>query len=132
MGGEEFFCILPNTNSAAATKMMQKIQASINALNIPHAASPIEPFLTVSIGACIKKDSDNIDAMSLYQLADKALYTAKEQGRNTFITKNPPPKPPNHSHRSSKQQSCATQQKNAGFMTPKDNRETTPLFSYPI
>jgi diguanylate cyclase (GGDEF)-like protein len=88
MGGEEFFCILPNTNSTAAMKIMQKIQASIIALNIPHEASPIASYLTVSMGACIKKDTDNIDAMSLYQLADKALYAAKKQGRNRFITAN--------------------------------------------
>ncbi|MFT2092522.1 diguanylate cyclase domain-containing protein [Paraglaciecola sp. 2405UD69-4] len=88
MGGEEFFCILPNTDSAAAIGIMQKIQSSIAELNIPHQASPIEPYLTVSMGACTKTQSDNLDAMRLYQLADTALYAAKEQGRNTYVMSN--------------------------------------------
>ncbi|MEP1551380.1 MAG: diguanylate cyclase [Paraglaciecola sp.] len=86
MGGEEFFCILPDTDAVAALGIMQKIQASIAELNIPHQASPIEPYLTVSMGACTKTHKDNIDAMRLYQLADTALYAAKEQGRNTFVS----------------------------------------------
>ncbi|MEP0355106.1 diguanylate cyclase [Paraglaciecola sp.] len=86
MGGEEFFCILPDTDSKAAIKVMQKIQASITALNIPHKVSPIAPYLTVSMGACTGALSDNIDAMRLYKMADIALYSAKEQGRNTFST----------------------------------------------
>ncbi|MEP0356824.1 MAG: diguanylate cyclase [Paraglaciecola sp.] len=85
VGGEEFFCILPNTDAIAAKDIMQKIQSSISELNIPHQASPIEPYLTVSMGACTKTSKDNIDAMRLYQLADTALYAAKEQGRNTFV-----------------------------------------------
>lgn len=86
MGGEEFFCILPNTDSEAAIGIMERMKASITALNIPHQASPVESYLTVSMGACTAARSNNIDAMRLYQQADKALYTAKEQGRNTFVT----------------------------------------------
>ncbi|MEP1384548.1 MAG: diguanylate cyclase [Paraglaciecola sp.] len=86
MGGEEFFCILPNTDAEAAIGIMQRIQASITALNIPHQASPVKPYLTVSMGSCTVSKSDNIDAMRLYQQADMALYAAKEQGRNTFVT----------------------------------------------
>lgn len=86
MGGEEFFCILPNTDAEAAIGIMKRIQASITALNIPHQVSPLKPYLTVSMGACTATRSENIDAMRLYQLADKTLYKAKEQGRNTFVT----------------------------------------------
>jgi diguanylate cyclase (GGDEF)-like protein len=86
MGGEEFFCILPNTDADAATDIMQKIQTSIHQLNIPHEASPIESYVTVSMGACTIQSGDKSSAMHLYQQADKALYMAKKQGRNRFVS----------------------------------------------
>ena len=53
---------------------------------ILHPASPICPNVTVSIGITELDDED--DSISLYRKADLALYEAKDQGRNRFVTLN--------------------------------------------
>ncbi|MGR6839859.1 diguanylate cyclase domain-containing protein [Aliivibrio wodanis] len=58
---------------------------SIQALLIPHHESTCSPYLSVSIG--ISQIIDHQHILTLNQLierADKALYTAKEKGRNQY------------------------------------------------
>ena len=64
----------------------RRIQAEIEALGIVHAASPASSKrLTVSIGAaCIVPKPDRTH-YGFIQLADEALYEAKERGRNCVV-----------------------------------------------
>jgi diguanylate cyclase (GGDEF)-like protein len=49
-GGEEFAVILPATDAAGATRVAESVRLAIAGLQLPHPASPVAPFLTVSVG----------------------------------------------------------------------------------
>ena len=42
-------------------------------------------FLTVSIGVVYSKDNMNVDLANMLQVADKALYEAKNNGKNQAV-----------------------------------------------
>lgn len=91
-GGEEFAFILPSTDQEKAKSFAEKIRLGVSGLQIPHEQSKVHPYVTVSIGVATftpnggsQSDIDQyID--DLIQNADKALYTAKRNGRNTIFT----------------------------------------------
>jgi diguanylate cyclase (GGDEF)-like protein len=85
-GGEEFVIVLPETSKEGATEVARLIQEKLAELNIPHAFSSSATQLTVSqgIAGCIATLKDKPNA--LIQAADHALYEAKDQGRNKFVT----------------------------------------------
>lgn len=84
-GGEEFAVILPETGEQNALTMAENIRNELAQLRIPHESSTVAPYLTVSIGVVtvVPHLPDN-DAL-LRTIADEALYTAKEEGRNRVI-----------------------------------------------
>ena len=76
-GGEEFMVLLPETDSAAAQAVAERMRAALDAT--PEAAGL--PHCTVSIGVTTAQPGDeSVDA--LIARADAALYEAKAQGRN--------------------------------------------------
>ncbi|WP_347278208.1 diguanylate cyclase [Leptolyngbya sp. FACHB-541] len=84
-GGEEFAVILPNTDSKGAIYVAQCIQNAMADLQIPHKSSQVSEFVTVSIGIASAIPHSHHDGLeSLITTADKALYAAKEKGRNTY------------------------------------------------
>jgi diguanylate cyclase (GGDEF)-like protein len=85
-GGEEFAIILPNTDLAKATQIAEKILKQVRSLNIPHINSTARSFVTISCGVVSTKTSSNFLLSDLILKADKALYMAKNQGRDRFVT----------------------------------------------
>ncbi|ERT05429.1 diguanylate cyclase domain protein [Lyngbya aestuarii BL J] len=85
-GGEEFVVLLPDTDQEEAIAVAENIRAAIKALNIPHSASEVSDRVTVSIGisTCIPCESQK--PYILIEGADMALYRAKQQGRDRFVT----------------------------------------------
>ncbi|RHW37674.1 diguanylate cyclase [Lysinibacillus yapensis] len=81
-GGEEFSVILPTTDLADAELVAESIRKAIDSLNIPHSGSVISKCVTISLGVntMIPTESQSID--QLIAKADKALYQAKQDGRN--------------------------------------------------
>ena len=77
-GGDEFCCLLVDSNAAANKRVAQRITSSIekHPLFIQHGVSS-------SVGATSFLPSD--DARSLFERADNALYKAKNAGKNLFI-----------------------------------------------
>jgi diguanylate cyclase (GGDEF)-like protein len=84
-GGEEFAVILYDASREYVAEVLTRIQRSIAELNIPHEASRVASRLTVSIGAAFILPGSNRTPEGLIQLADEALYIAKEEGRNRVV-----------------------------------------------
>ena len=80
-GGEEFILILPDANTSAAQRVAETLRASIEALALPHTASPRE-HVTISLGVAVLSEACYPDVESLLRAADAALYRAKDAGRN--------------------------------------------------
>jgi len=81
-GGEEFAIILADTDAAHATEFAELIRAAVAALNLPHPASSIAPYLTVSVGVASATVNGCFTPEALIAEADRALYAAKKSGRN--------------------------------------------------
>ena len=82
-GGEEFVLLLRATDQATA--VCEGIMARLAALRLPHDASPISPYLTISCGCVVMSDKTRREPASLLKLVDKALYRAKREGRNRLV-----------------------------------------------
>lgn len=87
-GGEEFAVILPDTPESGMRVIADHIQQSMHAASIPHDDSPISDIVSLSIGGCSIVPSDNDRMTSLVNEADRALYKAKETGRDKSVFSN--------------------------------------------
>jgi diguanylate cyclase (GGDEF)-like protein/PAS domain S-box-containing protein len=86
-GGEELALILPCANSQNAFKIAEKIRKKVQKLKITHNESKVDGCKTISISAGVATlvpDADSTQSI-LVNLADKALYSAKNQGRNQVV-----------------------------------------------
>ncbi|MTJ12671.1 diguanylate cyclase [Anabaena sp. UHCC 0187] len=81
-GGEEFVALLPETDSQAAVITAERIRVNIEEIKIPIDDKLVSITVSIGVGSYQKGDTD-IDV--LIQRADKALYQAKNQGRNRVI-----------------------------------------------
>ncbi|MGB4498598.1 MAG: diguanylate cyclase [Methylococcaceae bacterium] len=80
LGGEEFAILLPETNATKAMEAAERLREAIEHTKIP-LENGLPLHFTVSIGAAsLSSKEDNVDV--LLNLADQALYKAKETGRN--------------------------------------------------
>jgi diguanylate cyclase (GGDEF)-like protein len=85
-GGEEFAAILPLTDVFGAMFLAEKMREKVKNLQIPHPNSMISKYVTVSIGAADIIPSEQLTSEILIKLADKALYNAKDKGRNCVVS----------------------------------------------
>jgi PAS domain S-box/diguanylate cyclase (GGDEF) domain len=81
-GGEEFAVILPHTDAAGAIAVAESIQKAIRDLGIPHQQSDVSDIVTVSMGIATVIPSLGSSPDELVALADRALYDAKQLGRD--------------------------------------------------
>lgn len=84
-GGEEFALILPATDIQGAIRIAEEARTEIANLQIPHATSTVEPFVTISAGVATGNGSGAI-LEALVSQADEAMYEAKESGRNRVVS----------------------------------------------
>ncbi|MDT8298009.1 MAG: diguanylate cyclase, partial [Spirochaetaceae bacterium] len=81
-GGEEFTVIISDTDEMSLFRIAERFRKAVEAGRIEHPASAISDVVTISLGcACIIPSMD-MDPESLLDAADKALFEAKEKGRN--------------------------------------------------
>lgn len=85
-GGEEFSVLLPNTDLAGAIEVAQSIQKAIHDQAIPHVQSDIKDIVTLSLGITSVIPTCDIKPDTLIASADRALYNAKQQGRDRYCT----------------------------------------------
>ena len=83
-GGEEFLILLSSTNLHQAEILAEKIRANVNNTKIKYSGSK-ELSFTISLGLSTVKEND-VDINATIQNADKALYIAKESGKNQTIS----------------------------------------------
>ena len=81
-GGEEFLCILPDTDKNGIMKKSEDMLLAVSDLRIPHHYSEASDVITISIGACSLLPDLEKDVEYYIDLADKALYRSKNTGRN--------------------------------------------------
>ena len=80
-GGEEFAVLLPNTDLPGSLTIAEKIRKNISSMEIA-CADGTETKVTISIGANTKTPMRQNSRDEFIAEADKALYKAKETGRN--------------------------------------------------
>ena len=78
-GGEELIILLPETDRRTATRVAERLRASVAAT--PIKVSGNEIAVTVSIGVA-EKDENTLQLDTLIARADQAMYIAKHKGRN--------------------------------------------------
>jgi diguanylate cyclase (GGDEF)-like protein len=78
-GGEEFVIVLPNTGIEGAEKLAEKIRHSIAGHYLVTEKGEIQITISIGVSALSEQDASLDDILSR---ADKALYLAKENGRN--------------------------------------------------
>ena len=81
-GGDEFVIIAPQTNHEGALFLGNKLRQETKEQNFLTSEVDQTFSTTCSIGVAIHKPSDNLQAEALLELADKALYNSKNQGRD--------------------------------------------------
>lgn len=82
-GGEEFVILLSNTNAKSGTEIAERIRAAIEAHAFIYEGKRL-PVTSSSGVAELRADVES--AQTLLKNADKALYTAKQSGRNRVVT----------------------------------------------
>ncbi|EAW36989.1 PAS domain S-box protein [Lyngbya sp. PCC 8106] len=81
LGGEEFLAVVPEISLEAGKKLAERIRLEVEKTPITVGADCIT--MTVSIGISMYKNNKNLATFDeLIELSDKALYTAKNSGRN--------------------------------------------------
>jgi diguanylate cyclase (GGDEF)-like protein len=83
-GGEEFGIVIADAELPVATLVAERLRAAVEALQIPHAASP-RGFVTVSVGIASIVPRRGMRAHDLVERADRALYRAKGTGRDRVV-----------------------------------------------
>ena len=81
-GGEEFACVLPNKTQKDALEIAEKLRYGIENLQIPHADSKVNPYVTISLGVATMYPDNTKACIDLVRSADEALYRSKGSGRN--------------------------------------------------
>ena len=80
-GGDEFVVLLPDTDTSGALDVARRVRAAVGALHLAHGASAFGR-VTLSIGVAQVMPGPSHTSEELLERADRALYAAKQAGRN--------------------------------------------------
>jgi diguanylate cyclase (GGDEF)-like protein len=84
VGGEEFAVLLINTDFTGATQFAQQIIEAVASLKLQHASGTVQLTTSVGVATTIPDNADMLGARELFSVADVALYSAKNAGRNCW------------------------------------------------
>jgi len=88
-GGEEIIALLIDRSAVDVEAVARRIVEHIGLQAIPHQASIVGETVSVSVGATMPSTDASMPFNVLANVADKALYTAKHQGRNRCVVLDP-------------------------------------------
>jgi diguanylate cyclase (GGDEF)-like protein len=83
LGGEEFLAILYPANEETAVQVMERARRACAKKPVTIDAGEID--VTVSLGAAVVRDFEDVDLPTILKTADEALYRAKNDGRNRSV-----------------------------------------------
>ena len=83
LGGEEFICVLPETDESEAMRCAERLRAAIEALELATPKGPVR--FTASIGVAMLHPAHENNWNNFLKDADIALYQAKHAGRNRVV-----------------------------------------------
>jgi two-component system chemotaxis family response regulator WspR len=84
-GGEEFVVVLPKTDGEGAAVIADALRSRVDRLMLRHEHSKTTDHVTISLGLATVRPNPRIHLTDLIELADKALYQAKQSGRNRYV-----------------------------------------------
>jgi diguanylate cyclase (GGDEF)-like protein len=85
IGGEEFICLLPFVDKSDALDFANTLVQSVENMKMSHPMNEHSKYVTISAGIASIVPNDNNSYTQLLDEADKALYMAKETGRNRIV-----------------------------------------------
>jgi diguanylate cyclase (GGDEF)-like protein len=85
-GGEEFIIIMSDTNKEEAEATITLFKKELKKLRILNEASSIDKYVTISCGLITQTPSQSDSIEDFIRKADKALYQAKDKGRNQCVS----------------------------------------------
>lgn len=89
-GGEEFVIVLPNAYIDQAVLVAERLADQVKQLRIPHETSSVSDYVTLSCGVTTveideqKLNSPDWSGANLITVADAALYSSKQKGRDRY------------------------------------------------
>jgi diguanylate cyclase (GGDEF)-like protein/PAS domain S-box-containing protein len=86
-GGEEFVMLLPNTDAAGCARIGERVRLAIRHAGMVHGLNPPSGLVTASVGGaiCLPANQGSSGSTSLVEAADRALYSAKDGGRDRLV-----------------------------------------------
>lgn len=84
IGGEEFVLMLANTSSEAAFQVAERVRIKLNSFDKASSEGRLPEPITISMGV-FTATSPDVTAEVCVESADKAMYEAKETGRNRVV-----------------------------------------------
>jgi diguanylate cyclase (GGDEF)-like protein len=82
-GGEEFIVLLPGLDADQAFLLAERVRQEVESLTIDHQETKVRTTISAGIMSCIPDFQSRSD--SIISGADKALYSAKQKGRNNVV-----------------------------------------------
>lgn len=87
-GGEEFIIFVQNMTETELVEFAMKVRKSVADLKIAHAYAGVSEYVTVSMGIAYGIPGEDYAFDDMYEEADRALYKAKNSGRNCIVCGN--------------------------------------------
>lgn len=88
-GGEEFVVLWYDVDADHALALAQRMCQAVQALGLPHVASPTAGVVSISVGLVCTAVHNAAQWDAALRAADQALYQAKQQGRNRVCAADP-------------------------------------------
>ena len=88
-GGEEIVVLLANVDEESTVQGCERLRIAVGDLRLPHEALGPDAVITVSVGAAVFDPAAGELPASVFERADRALYQAKDGGRNRTVVAAP-------------------------------------------